>query len=172
MSLNRGVAALGAVALVGVATLGVSYGIASSAGQPIPKVSVTSGSTWTQFSPASTCYNGGDPLTAKQLAACGALIQKQANNATAPAISVAPNGTFMISVDKKLTEKGWTASGGQTSLVSETKNYQASNLPVSSVIAAASSTSAAATSGTVLVLEQQGKTIYGAWLFQLNQKSA
>jgi hypothetical protein len=56
--------------------------------------------------------------------------------------------------------------------VSQTKNYQASNLPVSSVIAAASSTSAAATSGTVLVLEQQGKTIYGAWLFQLNQKSA
>ena len=174
MSLNRAVAALGAVAVVGAATVGLSVWKAGDAGKPVPRVYVTSGSTWTPLS--ALCYNGGKPLEPKALAACGAKVQKLGAANSAKAVSVRPNSTFTIGVDKDITKVGWSASGS-AALVAQTTKYQANNLPLSGVFPTSTDQTTGATTtadrGTVLVLERKGATgkIIGVWVFSMKTVS-
>ncbi|MFC1409375.1 hypothetical protein ACEZCY_10210 [Streptacidiphilus sp. N1-12] len=175
MSLNRAVAALGAVAVVGALTVGFSVAHANSVGKPVPKVYVTSGSTWVPIS--NTCYNDGKVLTSKQLAACVAKVQKIGAADTATPVKVHPNTTFTIGVDKQITDKGWSASG-TGALVAQTTKYQANNLPLSGVFATNTDQSTGATTtadkGTVLIVERKSATsndIYGVWMATLKTVS-
>ncbi|MFC1415338.1 hypothetical protein [Streptacidiphilus cavernicola] len=175
MSLNRAVAALGAVAVVGAATVGLSVWKANDAGKPVPRIYVTSGSTWTPVSPL--CYNGGKEIAAKDVAACAAKVQKLGAANAAKTISVRPNSTFTIGVDKDITKVGWSASGS-AALVAQTTKYQANNLPLSGVFPTSTDQSTGATStadkGTVLVIERPaGSTskIVGVWVFSMKTVS-
>ena len=174
MSLNRAVAALGAVAVVGAATVGLSVWKASDAGQPVPRIYVTSGSTWTPVS--ALCYNGGKTISAKDLTACAAKVQKLGTANSAKAVTVRPNSTFTIGVDKAVTKNGWSASGS-AALVQQTTKYQANNLPLSGVFATQTDQTTGATTttdkGTVLVLERKTATgpILGVWVFSMKTAS-
>ena len=174
MSLNRAVAALGAVAVVGALTVGFSVYGAHNAGPRVPQVYVTSGSTWTPVS--ATCYNGGKVISPAALTACAKKVQTLGTNNSAKAISVRPNSTFTIGVDKAITNVGWTASGSAT-LVAPTTKYQANNLPLSQVFTTSTDQTTGATSttdkGTVLVIERKGGSgsIYGVWVFSMKTAS-
>jgi hypothetical protein len=165
MSLNRGVAALGAVAVVGAATLGWSIPLAVHFGQPKPLVSVTAGSYWTQFAPL--CWNNGDKLTPAQISACSDKLVRATTGTGAPTIPIAQNSTFMINTTKEIASKGWFAKAGQSSdLVALTHNQQVGNLP-----GAAATVSAQGAPGPVVVIEGDGQnTVYGVWAFTLKQQ--
>ncbi|QMU74950.1 hypothetical protein GXW83_03395 [Streptacidiphilus sp. PB12-B1b] len=181
MSINRAVLALGAVAVVGVATVGASVAVANSKGKPVPNAAVLTGSTWTQFKPL--CYNAGKPLTAKQQAACTALVQKQLSSPSAlKTITIAnTNSTFSINLDQLAANKGWTAGGQNGQLVPVTKHAYAGPLSVTPVLTSTSQSTGAASladNGPVLIIEGQRSStspnapVYGEWLFQLKVKGS
>ena len=180
MSINRAVLALGAVAVVGVATVGASAAYANSQGKPVPNASVLSGSTWTQFKPL--CYNAGNPLTARQQAACTALVQKQLSSGNLKTITIAnSNSTFSINMDQIAADRGWTAGGQNGQLVGVTKDAYAGPLSVTPVLTSTSQSTGAASlanNGPVLIIEGQRSStspnapVYGEWLFQLKVKGS
>ncbi|MBF9072177.1 hypothetical protein [Streptacidiphilus fuscans] len=171
MSLNRGVAALGAVAVVGAATLGITIPLVSGSGKPVPNVAIVAGSHWTQVQPLKDCYYGGNAMTAKQQAACSAAVSKAVqNNSMATAIVPSQNGNFGINVDQPVTDHGWNA-GSTTELVQQTTNAYAGPLSIASVLTTQDPQTGQTTvnkSGPLIVKEQDkdGK-IYGVWLLQL-----
>ncbi|MBC3842876.1 hypothetical protein GXW82_29945 [Streptacidiphilus sp. 4-A2] len=180
MSINRAVVALGAVAVVGVATLGFSIPYAVHAGKPVPNVAVTVGSTWTQMAPADkSCYNGGNVLTAKQKTACSAAVQKLLTSGKVKTITIpSTNSNYAVNVDQLIADKGWFAGGENGSIVAPTKNAYAGNLPATPVLTSTSQTTGGSTlnnSGPVLVVEggtNSSSAVYGEWLFQLKVKGS
>ena len=181
MSINRAVVALGAVAVVGVATLGFSIPFAVHAGKPVPNVAVTVGSTWTQIAPADkSCYNGGKVLTTKQKNDCSAAVQKLLTSGKLRTVTIPSNtSTYSINVDQIVADKGWFAGGENGSLVAPTKNAYAGNLSPTPVLTSTSQTTGSSqlnTSGPVLVLMGDGTSssspVYGEWLFQLKVKGS
>ena len=168
MSLNRGVAALGAVAVVGAATLGIALPIAAHYAPPKPMVAVTAGSTWMQFAPL--CWNKGDALTAKQIATCGNDVKNAATDTkSGNTIEVAPNATFMINTTEDIASKGWSAQAGQSELVARTTNQQAGNLSASAVLQAAQASTAPV---VVIESDDSGKQIFGVWTFVVKQQGS
>lgn len=181
MSINRAVVALGAVAVVGVATLGFSIPFAVHQGKPVPNVAVTVGSTWTQMAPADkSCYNGGKALTTAQKTACAAAVQKLLSTGKLRTVTIpSANSTFSINVDQIVADKGWYAGGESGSLVPPTKDAYAGNLQATSVLQSTSQTTGGTTlnsNGPVLVLMGDGTSasspVYGEWLFQLKVKGS
>ncbi|MEY9872310.1 hypothetical protein ABH931_001784 [Streptacidiphilus sp. MAP12-33] len=171
MSLNRGVAALGAVAVVGAATLAVTLPIANHYAPSKPMVQVTSGSNWVQFAPL--CWNKGDALTTKQIATCVSDLTKAGQKPTkdTPTVEVAANGTFMINTNEDIAKHGWSAQvpgqQGAVGLVSRTTDQQAGNIPIAQALQASQTGS---TQVTVIEGSTDGKTVYGVWAFQVKQK--
>jgi hypothetical protein len=181
MSINRAVVALGAVAVVGVATLGFSIPYAVHAGKPVPNIAVTVGSTWTQMKPADkSCYNGGKVLTAAQKTSCSAAVQKLLTSGKLRTVTIpSSTSTFSVNVDQIVADKGWYAGGENGSLVAPTKNAYAGNLPATPVLSSTSQSTGSTTlnsSGPVLVLMGNGSSsaspVYGEWLFQLKIKGS
>ena len=181
MSINRAVVALGAVAVVGVATLGFSIPFAVHQGKPVPNVAVTVGSTWTQIAPADkSCYNGGKALTASQKTQCSAAVQKLLSSGKLRTVTIpSSNSNFAVNVDQIVADKGWYAGGENGSLVAPTKNAYAGNLPATPVLSSTSQSTGGTTlnrSGPVLVLMGDGSSasapVYGEWLFQLKVKGS
>ena len=181
MSINRAVVALGAVAVVGVATLGFSIPFAVHQGKPVPNVAVTVGSTWTQIAPADkSCYNGGKALTASQKTQCSAAVQKLLSSGKLRTVTIpSSNSNFAVNVDQIVADKGWYAGGENGSLVAPTKNAYAGNLPATPVLSSTSQSTGGTTlnsSGPVLVLMGDGTSasapVYGEWLFQLKVKGS
>jgi hypothetical protein len=180
MSLNRAVLALGAVAVVGVATVGASAAYAHHQGKPVPNAAVTVGSTWTQIKPF--CYNGGKVITVKQLAACNATIEKKLTSGDVPTITVpSANANFSINLDQIAADNSWWAKYQGGVLVNTTKDTYAGPLSATTVLTSTSQQTGAATVGTsgpVLVSEgsggltSAGGPIYGEWLFQLKVKGS
>jgi hypothetical protein len=173
MSINRAVLALGAVAVVGVGTLGFAIPYAHSQGKPVPSVQVVSGSTWKQIAPAAdSCYNGGKALTKAQQTACGAVITAQLTKGNIPTLNVSANGTYAIDVGKDVKDKGWFARSTSIAPVAPTKKQYQGPLSVSALMVADSTTGTTPTSAPVLVVEGDGtSTVYGEWLFQVSIKS-
>jgi hypothetical protein len=174
MSLNRGVAALGAVAVVGAATLGITLPIAAHFAPSVARVSVVAGSHWTQIAPLDNCYNGGKVLNAADQAKCSASIKaalsddKKMPTATVPSA----NGNFGINVDQPVTKNGWVARDGSGFLVQHQTNAYAGPLAISQVLTTQDPTTGQTTtanSGPILIVEtdKDGKNIYGEWLLQL-----
>jgi hypothetical protein len=179
MSLNRAVVALGAVAVVGVATLGFSIPYAAHNGKPVPNVAVLSGSTWMQIAPKSDCYDGGKPLSKAKQALCSKEIQAQLAGGDIPTLTVNASGTYSINVDQLVADKGWLAADPAGVLVQHTKEAYAGPLSVESLMAANTQGSAqggsgaAATKSPVLVIAGDGTNsgvVYGQWLFQVKVK--
>jgi hypothetical protein len=176
MSLNRGVAALGAVAVVGAATLGITIPLAHSYGKPVPNVAIVAGPNWTQIPPVKDCYNDGNVLTAKQQAACAAAFQKELQNNDMPTAMVpSQNGNFGINVDQQVTDHGWVAGASSADLVQQTTNAYAGPLSIASVLTVQNPQTGQTSlgkSGPLVVIEQDksGK-IYGKWLLQLKVAS-
>ncbi|WP_042403804.1 hypothetical protein [Streptacidiphilus carbonis] len=176
MSINRAVLALGAVAVVGVGTVGFSVQHAHSKGKPVPSVSVVSGSTWKQIAPpADSCYNGGDALTTAQQKTCAAAITAQLTKGDIPTLQVNnANVTFGIDVGKDVAGKQWFARSSSSAPVSPTKKQYAGPLTVSSLMVADSTTGTTPTTAPVLVVAGTGATnapVYGEWLFEIAVKS-
>jgi hypothetical protein len=180
MSINRAVLALGAVAVVGVATVGASTAYAVHAGKPVPNIAVVSGSSWTQFKPI--CYNAGKQLTAKQISACNAVVQKQLTSAKLKTVTISSaSSTFGINVDQIAADRGWSADSQNGEFVSATKHAYAGPLqatPVLTTTSQSSGSSSVGSSAPVLVVESartqtdQNAPIYGEWLFQLKVKDS
>ncbi|MEZ0065100.1 hypothetical protein ABIA32_001088 [Streptacidiphilus sp. MAP12-20] len=174
MSLNRGVAALGAVAVVGAATLGVSIPLAIHYGKPVSNVSVVAGSHWTQIAPLPECWNKGDALSDKQQAKCLAAVSAAVQGNKLPtAIVPSAGGSFGINVDQAVIENNhsWQAKGLTGALVPTTKHAYAGPLSITTVLTTQDPQTGATSvgaSGPVLVAEvDANKNIYGEWLFQL-----
>ncbi|MEZ0093900.1 hypothetical protein [Streptacidiphilus sp. EB129] len=176
MSLNRAVVALGAVAVVGVATLGFSIPFASSKGHPVPNASVTSGSTWDQFAPAKDCWNDGKPLTAKQQAACVAALNNQIKGNALPTVEAGSNGTLLLNLDKQGADKGWSAftlgNTNGTALVSNTKEQAAGPIATSSLFTVDQTTGAVSTTAVVRMVAGDSSSVYGVWQFEVKQKTS
>ncbi len=182
MSINRAVLALGAVAVVGVATVGASAALANHYGKPVPKVAVTTGANWTQIAPTADCYNSGKPLTAAQQKACGASYATLFKAGKLKTITVAPNADFSITMDKIGADEGWSAVSIGSQPVAQTTKQYAGNLSAAALIstansaeaqaaqqAGASSAPATMTSVPVQVTEGDGTNIYGLWYFLIKQ---
>ncbi|MFE0459007.1 hypothetical protein ACFW1A_07050 [Kitasatospora sp. NPDC058965] len=114
MSLSTPViAALGAVAVIGAATLGGSIAYASGQDKPLTtQATVTVGRDSFRFEP--TCYNGGKPLDDNANKACG-LLSTQTDKFKS--ITVKSVDSIGVGVDKATAENGWRAytngGGGQ-----------------------------------------------------------
>lgn len=180
MSLNRGVAALGAVALVGVATLGFAIPYAHHNGKPVPDIAVVAGSTWLQVAPDKACYNAGKELNKAQQLACQKAISAQVASKSIPVLPVTAAGTFGINVDQLVADKGWSAIGEGGDVVPQTKEAYAGPLSVATLLSASQAQqsqgapAAAATDAPVLVIAGDRTTgkIYGEWLFQVKVKGS
>lgn len=174
MSLNRGVAALGAVAVVGAATLGITLPIAAHYAPSVARVSVVAGSHWTQIAPLDNCYHGGNALTMAEQAKCGAAIKAALGDPSKMPTATVPsaNGNFGINVDQPVTKNGWVARTTGGFLVQHQTNAYAGPLPVAQVLTTTDPQTGQTTtsdSGPMLIEEisKDGKTVYGEWLLQL-----
>jgi len=175
MSINRAVVALGAVAVVGVATLGFSIPYAVHAGKPVPNAAITAGSDWVQAAPLKACWDKGNALDSKSQTACVAALNAEIKNNTVHTVPVNANGTILLNVDKLAADKGWTAfalgSSTSTTLVNETKNQAGGPIPVSSLFAATSTSQATNQSYIRIVVGDGSSKVYGVWQFELKAKS-
>ncbi|TDU04739.1 hypothetical protein EDD99_3214 [Streptomyces sp. 846.5] len=175
MSINRAVLALGAVAVVGVGTVGFSIQHASSQGKPVPSIQVVSGSTWKQIAPASaSCYDAGKALSKAQQTACAAAITAQLTKGNIPTLEVNASGTYSIDVGKDVAGKTWFARSSGSAPVSPIKRQYAGPLAVSTLMVTDTTTGTTPTSAPVLVVAGTGATnapIYGEWLFEVAIKS-
>jgi hypothetical protein len=174
MSLNRGVAALAGLVVVGagIVAAGAAYG--ASQGKPVPNVAVVAGSHWTQIQPLKGCYNAGKAMDATAQAKCGVAIKAALNDEKLLPTAIVPSagGTFGINVDQDVTDNGWLAKYSSGTLVQHTTNAYAGPLSTTQVLTTQDQTTGASTVGTngpVLVVEtdKSGNTVYGEWLFQL-----
>ena len=182
MSINRAVLALGAVAVVGVATVGASAALANHYGKPVPKVAVTTGANWTQLAPTAHCYNAGKPLTVTQQKTCQADYVTLVKAGKLKTITVAPNANYSINMDKIGADKGWSAVSIGSQPVAQTNRSYAGNLSAATLIATANSAEqqaaqqagqtsapAAMTSVPIQVTEGDGTNVYGLWYFLIKQ---
>ncbi|WP_042364946.1 hypothetical protein [Streptacidiphilus neutrinimicus] len=174
MSLNRGVAALGAVAVVGAATLGITLPIAAHYAPSVARVSVVAGSHWTQIAPLDNCYKGGKALSTADQAKCSASIKAALSDDKKMPTAIVPsaNGNFGINVDQPITKNGWVARTGSGFLVQHQTNAYAGPLSIAQVLTTQDPTTGQTTTsntGPILIVETDkgGKGIYGEWLLQL-----
>lgn len=178
MSLNRGVAALGAVAVVGAATLGITLPIAAHYAPSVARVSVVAGSHWTQIAPLENCYKGGNALSVADQTKCGAAIKAALSDPKKVPTAIVPslNGNFGINVDQPVTKHGWVARTAGGTLVQHQTNAYAGQLPIAQVLTTQDPQTGQTTtsdSGPMLIQEtdKDGKTVYGEWLLQLKVAS-
>jgi hypothetical protein len=178
MSLNRGVAALGAVAVVGAATLGITLPIAAHYAPSVARVSIVAGSHWTQIAPLDNCYKGGKALTPAEQTKCGAAIKAALSDDKKLPTAIVPslNGNFGINVDQAVTDHGWIARIGSGTLVQHNTHAYAGPLPVAQVLTTQDPQTGQTTtsdSGPMLIVEadKDGKNVYGEWLLQLKVAS-
>ncbi|WP_157597501.1 hypothetical protein [Streptacidiphilus rugosus] len=174
MSLNRGVAALAGLVVVGagIAAGGAAWGVSS--GKPVPNVAVVAGSHWTQIAPLKGCYNDGKAMDQAAQAKCGVSIKAALTDEKLLPTAIVPsaNSTFGINVDQPVVHNGWLARYSTGTLVQHTTNAYAGPLSTAQVLTTQDQSTGASTVGTngpVLVVEtdKSGNTVYGEWLFQL-----
>lgn len=183
MSINRGVAALGAVGVVAVATLAITIPIAAAQGKPVPRAQITSGSKWVHSEPLKQCYNGGKELDKTQQNACVTALQKQVSDRKAPQVPVHFDGKVLFNLDKAAANKSWSAyvTGGaglvgyeNGSLVTN-KNQGAGPIGAQQTFTAQQNQQGGTSipsSVVVWVISGDAQHIYGVWQFQLNQITA
>jgi hypothetical protein len=168
MSLNaRGFAAVGAVVVIGAATLGFSIASASGEEKPVNRlVTLVAGTNSTDSEP--TCWNDGKPLDAKAQQTCQTKAAKLQKDGKLPVVEVATSDRVGVGVDPKTADKGWFAftdggAQGQATLATARRNSTFSGMvPATSVLKATAETLV-----TVVEADTKSQDIYGVWYFTL-----
>ncbi len=107
MSLStRVIAGIGAVVVVGAATLGGSIAWASGKTKPASATAtITIGRSSHQLD-QPTCFDGGKPLSQEKLTECG---KAQADVTKQASLSVNSSDRIGVGVDKETAKRGWRA---------------------------------------------------------------
>ncbi|MFI9364308.1 hypothetical protein ACIG5E_25135 [Kitasatospora sp. NPDC053057] len=176
MSLNtRVIAALGAVVVVGAATVGTSVAVASGQTEHNShRATLTVGTTSVTADPL--CWNDGSPLTDDQQDQCKAKATKALKDGSLPSSDVVPSDRIGVGVSPNVAKTGWWAStnggasaqSGQTSLFSYAQGPTFSGLQTAGSVLNASGH----TLVTVVEIDKKAEAPVAVWYFQLNGKNA
>ncbi|WP_431034613.1 DUF2771 domain-containing protein [Streptomyces sp. P6-2-1] len=148
---RRAVAAIGAVS-AGLLAL-------SACDKPTPLATVTIGTT--SVNSEATCYDDGHALDTAALQKC----LKETSDAKT--VKVDPDATVRFGVDPAIADKGWTfLLNGQQITGTSKKTYTTipGNVFFNEQYGGQSST------GTVTIVEGDGKKAYGLWTFKVKKK--
>ncbi|MFJ3218329.1 hypothetical protein ACIPLC_20715 [Kitasatospora sp. NPDC086801] len=174
MSLNtRAFAALGAVVVVGAATVGTSVAIASGQTEHSShRATLTVGNSSIVADPL--CFNGGSPITEDLQQECQNKATQALQDGTLPTKDVVLSDQVGVGVTPNVADKGWwafsnggsQAQGGRYSLFTYAKGptYSGSQ-SASKVLNAAGKTLV-----TVVEGDKNSDNPVAVWYFQLNTK--
>ncbi|WP_031063846.1 hypothetical protein [Streptomyces sp. NRRL WC-3742] len=174
MSLDsRLLAALGAVVVVGAATVGGSVAFASDqTAHSDHRVTVTVGRNSSVHDPF--CFNDGQPLSQADLRTCSADAKAAFAKNKLPSLDVRLNDRIGVGVTPTVSDTGWMASsnggaesaGGEFPLMNYAKKVTFSGLqPATSVLNASGKTIVSVQEGS-----SNGKDLVALWYFVLNTK--
>ncbi|MBO1414318.1 hypothetical protein [Streptomyces sp. FH025] len=176
MSLNsRVIAALGAVVVVGAATVGIS--VAKAAGQTehvSHQATLTVGTSSIVAQPL--CWNGGNPLSEDQQLKCQEDATKALQDGTLPSSDVRASDRVGVGVSPNVADTGWwaftnggsTGQGGRFSLFSYAKGPTWSGAqPATKLLNASGKTLV-----TVVEADQNSDNPIAVWYFQLNTQGS
>ncbi|MFD5466054.1 hypothetical protein ACFWIQ_24945 [Kitasatospora sp. NPDC127059] len=176
MSLNtRVIAALGAVVVVGAATVGTSVAIAAGQTEHSShRATLQVGTTSVAADPL--CWNDGSPLTDDQQDKCRTTANEALANGTLPQSDVRASDRVGVGVSPNVAKTGWWAStnggsstqGGQTSLFSYAQGPSFSgSQPAGRVL-----NSSGKTVVTVVEIDKKSESPIAVWYFQMNTKDS
>ncbi|MFF7995575.1 hypothetical protein ACFZDG_38120 [Kitasatospora xanthocidica] len=176
MSLNsRAIAALGAVVVVGAATVGTSVAIAADQTEHISHTATLKvGNSSVVAEPL--CWNNGSPLTEDLQQKCQEDAQDALKNGTLPSSDVEASNTVGVGVSPNVADSGWWAftnggsssSGGRTSLASYAKGPTWSGAQQANKVLNASGK----TLVTVVEGDKNSDNPIAVWYFQLNTQDS
>ncbi|MEU3569679.1 hypothetical protein AB0E96_14815 [Kitasatospora sp. NPDC036755] len=174
MSLNsRAIAALGAVVVVGAATVGTSVAIAAGQTEHIShQATLTVGNSSVVAQPL--CWNNGSPLTEDQQQQCQLDATKALKDGTLPSSDVVGSDRVGVGVSPNVADTGWWAftnggsanQGGRYSLFSASKGQTWSGAQAAGKLL----NSSGKTVVTVVEGDPEQESPIAVWYFQLNSK--
>ncbi|MER7849087.1 hypothetical protein ABTZ03_34680 [Kitasatospora sp. NPDC096077] len=176
MSLNtRVIAALGAVVVVGAATVGTSVAIAAGQTEHSShRATLQVGTTSVAADPL--CWNDGSPLTDDQQDQCRTKANDALANGSLPQSDVRASDRIGVGVSPNVAKTGWWAStnggsssqGGQTSLFSYAQGPTFSgSQPAGKLL-----NSSGKTVITVVEIDKKSESPIAVWYFQTNTKDS
>ncbi|MBP0451278.1 MULTISPECIES: hypothetical protein [unclassified Kitasatospora] len=177
MSLStRVIAALGAVVVIGAATVGTSVAVASGRDEPVShRATLTVGRSSMEVEPF--CFNDGKPLTEDQQSECQDKASKALDEGKLPKSDVVASDRIGVGVTPDVADRGWwantngggQASGGRFILAPAAKGSTYSG----SVAASRALNASGKTLVTVVESDpKQPDAIYGVWYFELDTQDA
>ncbi|WP_051709719.1 hypothetical protein [Streptomyces sp. NRRL S-350] len=176
MSLNaRAIAAIGAVVVVGAATVGTSVAIASDQTAHIShQATLTVGNSSTVAEPL--CWNNGSPITEDLQQACQDKATQALKDGSLPTSDVVSSDSVGVGVSPNVAKSGWWAftnggsssSGGRTSLASYAKGPTWSGAQQANKVLNASGT----TLVTVVEGDKNSDNPIAVWYFQLKTQDS
>ncbi|MGW4893717.1 hypothetical protein ACWEQL_15845 [Kitasatospora sp. NPDC004240] len=177
MSLStRAIAAIGAVVVIGAATVGASVAVAS--GEPVPSdhtATLVVGNSSTVEQPF--CFNGGKPLTEEQQTDCRTRAGEAMKAGKLPSSDVVASDRIAVGVSPAVAERTWwantnggsaTGTGSFVLAPSQTGNTFSGSVGASRALHASGKT-------VVTVVEsgpKESEDIYAVWYFQLNTQDS
>ncbi|MFJ6620984.1 hypothetical protein ACIQOW_25830 [Kitasatospora sp. NPDC091335] len=174
MSLNsRAIAALGAVVVVGAATVGTSVAIAAGQTAHVShQATLTVGNSSIVAEPL--CWNAGSPLTEDIQEECQRKATEALKNGTLPSSDVVSSDRVGVGVSPNVAKTGWwaftnggsTGQGGRYSLSSFAQGSTWSGAQQANKVLNASGK----TLVTVVEAEKDSDNPTAVWYFQLNTK--
>ncbi|MEU9041943.1 MULTISPECIES: hypothetical protein [unclassified Kitasatospora] len=176
MSLNsRAIAALGAVVVVGAATVGTSVAVASNQTEHIShRATLTVGNSSIVADPL--CWNGGSAITEDLQQDCQDKATKALKDGTLPTSDVVASDRVGVGVSPNVAKSGWWAfsnggsssSGGRTSLSAYAKGQTWTGAqPANKVLNASGKTLV-----TVVEGDQNSDNPIAVWYFQLKTQDS
>ncbi|WP_370414216.1 DUF2771 domain-containing protein [Streptomyces fradiae] len=150
---RRAAVALGAVS-AGLLVL-------SACDKPTPVATVTVGSK--SVNSEAACYNDGDPIAEKQIAAC-------LNKKSEHSISVDPSDKVRFGVDPDIADNGWTIFLGGQAAEPEPFKKTYRTIPASAFFS--TQTGEETNQTQVTIVENTGKSVTGIWHFELKKKES
>ncbi|MEV6326181.1 DUF2771 domain-containing protein [Streptomyces sp. NPDC051909] len=150
---RRAAVALGAVS-AGLLVL-------SACDKPTPVATVTVGSK--SVSSEAACYNDGEPIAEKQIAAC---LNKKAEDS----ISVDPSDKVRFGVDPDIADNGWTIFLGGQAAEPEPFKKTYRTIPANAFFS--TQTGEETDQTQVTIVENTGKSVTGIWHFDLKKKES
>ncbi|MFE4513516.1 hypothetical protein ACFRMQ_04845 [Kitasatospora sp. NPDC056783] len=174
MSLNtRAIAALGAVVVVGAATVGTSVAIAAGQTEHIShRATLTVGNSSVVADPL--CWNAGSPLTEDQQQKCQEEATTALKDGSLPSMDVEGSDRVGVGVSPNVADTGWWAftnggssnQGGRYSLFSASKGQTWSGAQAAGKLL----NSSGKTVVTVVEGDPNAEAPIAVWYFQLNSK--
>ncbi|MET8544476.1 hypothetical protein ABZW03_28110 [Kitasatospora sp. NPDC004799] len=176
MSLNsRVIAALGAVVVVGAATVGTSVAIAADQTEHSShRATLTVGNSSVEADPL--CWNGGKPITEELQQACQDKATEALQKGTLPTKDVVGSDRVGVGVSPNVAETGWwaftnggsTGQGGRFSLFSYAKGPTWSGSQQANKVLNGSGK----TLVTVVEGDKNSDNPIAVWYFQLNTQDS